>query len=485
MTTLSDRAVRVCVGTGVALMLLAVAAITVPDPDLWGHVRFGLDMLGTRQLPAIDPYSFTQDVPWINHEWLSELQMGAAYALAGSTGLALLKAVWLAITAWLAWTAWRGIDLTARILMGGVVALAIAPAALTLRPQVWSMLAIAVLCRLLGAGQWRPLAWLPVLFMLWANLHGGFVVGLGILGAWAVGGVIEAPRTARRWALVVAGATLATLVTPYGVTLWRFLFETVELGRPHIEEWQPVWTRPALLGVWLLATLAAVWSMQRLKAGRVGVALVTAMLAFAAFRVIRLVPLYVETLAVLLVPAIAARWPAGPRRARRFDRAEQATAVVILLVGVSVLTMVVPARMQCLPVEDTWSPPSRVVRQMLASAPPGRLASFFNWGEYALWHLSPGIRVSMDGRRETVYSERRLAEHGAILAGHADGFAVLASWQAEYVWLPASSGRTRDWLVTHGYRLDWDDAESFLAVRADLPRLAPPVLQPVRRCFPD
>ena len=66
---------------------LALASIlltaTRTDPDFWGHVRFGLDWLRTRTLPSIDPYSFTQDKPWVNHEWLSEAAMGAAFALVG------------------------------------------------------------------------------------------------------------------------------------------------------------------------------------------------------------------------------------------------------------------------------------------------------------------------------------------------------------------------------------------------------------------
>ena len=71
----------------VALIVLPIIVRTVADPDLWGHTRFGLDMLATHTLPSGDPYSFTQDIPWINHEWLSELMMGGAYRAAdGRTG---------------------------------------------------------------------------------------------------------------------------------------------------------------------------------------------------------------------------------------------------------------------------------------------------------------------------------------------------------------------------------------------------------------
>ena len=70
------------------------------DPDLWGHLRFGLDLLETHRLTSIDPYSFTQDVSWINHEWLSELLLAIAYRVGGVFGLSLLKTAILAATVW-------------------------------------------------------------------------------------------------------------------------------------------------------------------------------------------------------------------------------------------------------------------------------------------------------------------------------------------------------------------------------------------------
>ena len=78
----------------VAWILVALGILkTSADPDLWGHVRFGLDILRDRALVSIDPYSFTQDVAWMNHEWLSEVVMGLAQRTAGPLGLAALKAL--------------------------------------------------------------------------------------------------------------------------------------------------------------------------------------------------------------------------------------------------------------------------------------------------------------------------------------------------------------------------------------------------------
>ena len=72
-------------------ILLAGAAHTTTDPDLWGHVRFGLDMLRDGSIPRVDVYSFTSDRAWVNHEWLAELFMAGSYRLGADIGLIFLK----------------------------------------------------------------------------------------------------------------------------------------------------------------------------------------------------------------------------------------------------------------------------------------------------------------------------------------------------------------------------------------------------------
>jgi hypothetical protein len=65
--------------------VLTLVTNTSADPDLWGHLRFGLDMLASKSIPCADLYSFTADRAWINHEWVAELLIGIGY-----TGLAAL-----------------------------------------------------------------------------------------------------------------------------------------------------------------------------------------------------------------------------------------------------------------------------------------------------------------------------------------------------------------------------------------------------------
>src|SRR6185503_13528071 len=110
------------------------------DPDLWGHLRFGLDAVASGQLPITDPYSFTQDVPWINHEWLSEVAQALAYRAGGVAGMVLLKAIVLGAAFLVLANHSTAIDMQRRwwLLAAGIIG--VAPAAFTIRPQMWTLL---------------------------------------------------------------------------------------------------------------------------------------------------------------------------------------------------------------------------------------------------------------------------------------------------------------------------------------------------------
>jgi hypothetical protein len=64
------------------------------------------------------------------------------------------------------------------------------------------------------------------------------------------------------------------------------------------------------------------------------------------------------------------------------------------------------------------------------------MVTFFDWGQYAIWHKPDDLRVSMDGRRETVYSDRNVDLHLDMYLALRDGLEYLDSLNADYVWIP-------------------------------------------------
>jgi len=120
----------------------------------------------------------------------------------------------------------------------------------------------------------------------------------------------------------------------------------------------------------------------------------------------------------------------------------------------------------------------------------GRVVTFFDWGEYAIWNMPAGLKVSMDGRRETVYSERTVHNHLQLYLGTDTGLSYLHDLKADYVWLP-SKLPVIDVLVRRGWHASFDGARSVL-----LSNLSPaegtlttsdsrtPATGSTKRCFP-
>jgi hypothetical protein len=471
----------------ISLVVFAGATVTRTDADLWGHLRFGLDTILTRTLPTVDPYSFTQDTPWINHEWLSEVAMGLAWLAAGSAGLALLKGALAFGVLALVWSSLARVRLGPKLMIVLLVVMGTLHMWATLRPQLWTFACFGILCRLLVTDRPGQRSWVPVLFAVWVNGHGGWVVGLGVLSLWAGVSVVARPQTWRRWCPVLALTGGAILCNPYGWHLVEFVARTVRTSR-SIEEWGPLWRAPGLNWIpWIAAVLATAWIVRRPSAERLRPALVLAMLAYASVRVMRIEALFIEAAAILLVPFFELRWPRALTRPPVVGARPLALSAALALLGSAVMSFWVLERsLACVEIHNDAVAPDVEAAGALASAGPGRLVTYFDWGEYAIWHFGPRLRVSMDGRRETVYSDARLAEHDAIIAGRPSGLATLEAWHAEYAWLPSTSVVTRQWLATHGYRIEIETRRSFVAVRADLPALKTPVSGTIgpRFCFP-
>jgi hypothetical protein len=463
----------------VALIGLAAGVfVTYADPDVWGHIRFGLDILSTRHVVTpIDPYSFTADHRFLYHEWLGGVIMAGAYRLGGAAGLLVLKALLaLAILA-LVWQAVRRARFEWRWGGTALAAWGTLPLVWTLRPQLWTGVGVVIVCRVLTTESRRWLWALPAVFALWANLHGGWIVGGALVALWT--GVAWIERRDERWPLLLVGAAslAATLLNPYGAGLWTFLLETVRFGRDHVSEWQPIWrTGPAFIVLWALAIGTVALSVRRCGRPPLATIVALACLACAAARVNRLGPLFVLAAVALL----SRQWPREEAAAQH--RVAARGVLDLCAVSVAIAACVwLTAIPRCMTFRYAGAPDAVAAEALRHTQ--GRLVTSFDWGEYAIWHFGPALKVSIDGRRETLYTDRTLNEQLAIATGEATGLDALARITPEYVWLPSESTATAKWLWGHGYRQDVRTDRSFIAVRGDLPPLS---VRPMEseECFP-
>jgi hypothetical protein len=454
------------------LVILCFIARTSADADLWGHLTFGRDIVRTGGVHTSDPYSFTSDIAWINHEWLAEVCMWLAWAAGGTTGLVTLKLL-LAMTAGGSLLyVWRPLALPGRwkdaLLFA--VTLGVWPQLATLRPQVFSIALFAALLALLirvHQGRLVPLLTLPVLVAVWVNTHGGWLVGAGVLALFTACAMVDARFSARRRTLLLAAgmaSAAATLVNPYGVRMLAFLTDTVRPERADIVEWSAVTALPAVaIVLWSIpATVggAALWcNARRIPLWHI---VVTLGLAVGALRVARLIGFFMLAVAFLLVPYLSGG--TGERAAPSRPEPRPLKDWTSLAAQAAALACVAVLLCGRVWVFGPWTPEPEAVRYLNEHRLSGRMVTWFDYGEYAIWHLTPAIRVSMDGRRETVYSERLRALHTKIYRGGPDGIAALATLDADYVWLPNTFSALQD-LAAAGWHPAFIGARSTILAR--------------------
>jgi hypothetical protein len=336
-------------------------------------------------------------------------------------------------------------------------------------------------------GNLRLLLWMPALFALWANLHGGWLVGLGTLGLWSAGALLTGTMS---WPWAVGGFALAafgTLATPYGVGLWAFLWETVGLGRGDITEWQPLAAEPVLLIPWTAVASLSFVAWWRRRSAALPLLIPTAALGILSLRVSRLDGFFALTSVALLAPCFAAFGPERLPLSKRPTRADLATVGAVCVLALAAATFAMRGWAGCLTIPgpgstESWAPDAESVTFLRTNPIQGRLLSYFSYGEMAIWHLAPKFRVSYDGRRETVFSEAVREAHLNFYSKTPDaGYANRV--KADYIWLPRRLP-VIDLLLKDGWIAIFGGTQSVvLARRAGMTYVQPPPWAGPR-CFP-
>lgn len=417
------------------------------DNDLWVHVRIGLDILASGTVPRADTYSYTATgAAWIDHEWLTHLLFGAVYGWAGGAGLLAMKLIVAGGTAALLGAAILRRAASPHV-RGAVLVLALAVLArgFAIRPQIASYLAVALLLAWLQAAPrapWRVAAGLVVLIVVWANAHGGVLLGIGIAGLCAGWHLLETPRAGViLCAAAVAAVGLALVANPYGPGLAGYLWH--ELSAPHpITEWQPIGWEAAHGTFLLLAALFVAglpFASWRRHGWEIGLG---AVLLVLAVRQQRHTPLFALAAAPVVAASLerAAAVVSRPQSWRLSGTAQALVqAAILVLAGLQIAaTAARLGRDRCTVVFDAREYPAGAVRFLRDAGVSGHLAVPLEWGGYALWHLAPAVRVSLDGRFATVYRPAVVRDNFAFFAGGAGWNRLIDRYPTDMVLAPAT-----------------------------------------------
>jgi len=473
----------------VAAVLYSLRA-TEADLDLWGHLAFGRLFWETGRFPYREVFSWASTVPWVNYEWLTGVVFYPLYQAAGPAGLQLLRyGLGLGLLLCLFQTARlqrAGVLATVLVLwwVSSLYPFGFSPVRAQCCTYAFFALSLYLLERARLTGRFLGLIWLVPLQVLWCNLHGGFLAGLGLIALYALGEALSRREFLPYLAMFIL-AVLATLINPYGLEYWYRLVHAVALPRPYVTEWGSVvtaWQRGlydtvGYFGqVVLVAGLLFAWTRRlALTPGLV----LAATLALAC-RSIRHLPFFLMGIGAFLPPALdvfLARLPQEAAWQRWQDRLRPGLAaalvwMVILAYGYALsgrqpLTLTVPP----LPAREAkLYYPVGAVDYIEAHCLSGNLLVSLNWGEYAFWRLYPQVLVAPDGRYDTAYDQRLLADTFAIEEAQPGWEQLLRAYAPDLVLVNTRSRIYPALLHQAGWRLLYSDAGAALFGKAELDR---------------
>lgn len=454
-------------GWAVGLFLLALAVrilanVRVIDLDLFHEMALVREALALGYLPREDLFAYTSTVsPSVHHEWGTG---GLLYLITvvlglGSHGLSLLRLLLLGVVAWCC------VGIARRRGASGVTLSVLAPLAIILfwpglspvRAHLFTFSFLAILLYLLEldrtGSRWWVVLW-PFLFVAWLNLHGGFVVGMGMLGVYALERLVHSGRT-RGWSSAlrnhahVIGAGLACLplllVNPYGIEYIPYIWHALLLDRPYIMEWAAIWSpdfRSGPLPLFLASLLILAYTVLREEGwtGVPGRAMLLVAALFAA-RSVRILPIYALMWIAYVAPALQAT-PAGSLLAHVWARRARWIGAVSLLVALPLLGQALqhqPWRL-LLPTEagpDEPHYPVGAVEYLDETGFQGNLMTPFRVGAFVSWHLYPDILVGLDSRYEVAYPPDFVEEGIRIYGGRGDWRAFVERYPTDAILAPA------------------------------------------------
>ncbi len=450
----SPRLIKWAVALGLLGAVLAVAAKNmVVDLDLYHEMALYRQMESEGRMPRTDAFAYTPTLDLVvHHEWAT----GAVLYLAtvktgwGATGL-------VAIKYFLTFAVCIGCFVYCRRHSASLAVFALlAPIALNVggwmafnnvRAQLFTLFFLVVLFFLLDLDRkgkrWWIAIWFPV-FVVWANMHGGVVSGMGILGVYCLTRLVESWQATKSVTatfkavahLVAVGLmTLVLLiVNPYGWEYIPYLIRAVRMERPLILEWMPIWEikLPILYGLSLLIAAYGIWCKGKESLFETLAIILTAYLAAKHYRH---GSLYAVTWACFVPPMIQPT-QIGESIEGLFKKYQPQIAVIAIAIGLVAVGYSINMKFWKLQVPSANLTPSSPhsyfpvgpVEYLREQNFEGNLFTPFSVGAYVEWKLYPDVKISLDSRYEVAFPDGALAENMDFYAGKEGWEAILTKY---------------------------------------------------------
>jgi hypothetical protein len=414
------------------MLALIIPGKLLVDCDTGYHVRIGEHIINTLSIPRYDFFAATIiPIEYIDFEWLSQVIMAFVHQIEGLTGIVIFFSFLIALVFYLLFKVVRtqkGNILIAILIT--LLAMSASSVHWMARPHIFSMLFFLAWYYILDGYQYRDknyLYLLPVLMFVWINLHGGFILGFILTGAYFAGNLLSALFSAKSerdipikktktFALIILIALIASLLNPYGLKGLLHPMTSLVDGFMvhHISEFaSPNFHNVAMIpfAAFLLTTIA-VLGFSRGNFNAVEFFL-TAIFTYFALYSLRNIPFLAIVMAPILVRHIDYIISVSDGKPAAFlkitDRyiyswnAYSRGYLWLILPVIPVLGLALNGNIKYDFDENTK--PVAAVQFLTIESIQGNMFNDYEFGDYVIYRAYPKYKVFIDGRAD-MYGER-------------------------------------------------------------------------------
>lgn len=461
------------------------------DGDLPRHILTGSLILQTQRVATTDIFSFrTAGFPSFPHEWLAQVVFATVHNWLGLDGIVLLTALVIMLTWGIVFSqAMRGSNSLFSSLVLTALAVGSSQIHVLPRPHIFTYVLIAIWMTVLEAIQGdKTRKWwiLPLVMLLWVNIHGMFVLGILILGIYLVGDFLDQPslnwfKIPNTKTLLLGGGAslLATLFSPSGPKIWEAIgslgsnayitskIPEYQSANFHLPETWPF--------IFLLLLTIIGFARTSRKVSWIHIFLVTAFTGLALYSS-RMIPLFAIVVSPITAEAIA-DWIRNEHALNRLLTIEanilktnstsdgRIWIVVVVLMAAILLrsgrTIDPEGRGN---VFDPRFFPVEAVSWLETHPQDGHMFNEFDWGGYLLLELWPTKQIFMDGHTH-IYGEALTREYERVITLGSGWEDILKKYDIEWVIMRGEAPLVETLSTLENWKIAYQDKTAIILVR--------------------
>ncbi len=399
-----------------------------PDNDLWARLIAGGFAFENLSLLKHDIFSYTPTHIWYDHEWGASIIFYTVLKYFGTSGLIILKGILTALTLF---TCYKTVELRkpTSTVSHNIIYFALMFFAMmnvlgpVIRCHLFTCLFFALFIYILERsrqGGVKILILLPVIMLLWCNIHGGCLSGLGIIGIYCIGEFLN-KQNIKKYIITLFACIAVLFINPYGIEYVKFLFYAGLMDRSYITEWNSPFHQHYLKNyfeykiclVIMLLTQVLYLIKNKINYGKVDKTkiIIIAVTAYLSITHVRHIPFFIISAGSLLYDEFYSLFNSLAGKIKMTESINNLVLLKNVIVYFFLLIISVPPLIAKKEITITQSAyPRFAIEFIKINNIKGNLFINFDWGSYAAYKLYPNNLIVMDGRYEEVYAPNLLMQ---------------------------------------------------------------------------